>query len=93
MIKELFTNNDNRLSTTGTVQFLGFLVLAATLIYSVYMGRGDVTDLYLYFAAYCGGLTASKGVVSAYRHGQEVKADLAKQSVLDIGQLRPGGTQ
>lgn len=67
MIKELFTNADNRLSTTGTVQFLGFLVLAATLIYSVYMGRSDVTDLYLYFAAYCGGLTATKGAVMAYR--------------------------
>lgn len=73
MIKQLFTNNDDRLSTTGTVQFLGFLVLAATLIYSVYMARDDVTDLYLYFAAYCGGLTATKGAVMAYKHNRKTE--------------------
>lgn len=66
-ITQLITNNDNRLSTTATIQVLGFLVLAGTLIYSVALGNADTPDLYLYFAGYCGGLTATKGAVMAYR--------------------------
>ncbi len=74
MISQLFTNADGRLSTTGTVQILGFVVLAVVLVYSVYMQRPDITDLYLYFAGYCGGLTATKGAVTAYRNAQTVKS-------------------
>ncbi len=81
-IRQLITNSDNRLSTTATIQFLGFLVLAATLLYSVALGNHDTSDLYLYFAGYCGGLTASKGVVTAYqsrRHNQFDKANKANK--------------
>lgn len=74
-VKQLFTNSDNRLSTTATIQFLGFVVLAGTLIYSVALGNTDTPDLYLYFAGYCGGLTATKGAVMAYK---SVKSDHSK---------------
>ncbi|MBS9777173.1 MAG: DUF2644 domain-containing protein [Gammaproteobacteria bacterium] len=66
--KELITNQDGRLSTTSTIQILGFLVLAGTLLYSVYKGNSDTSTLYLYFAAYCGGSATSKGFVSAYKN-------------------------
>ncbi|VEH67123.1 Protein of uncharacterised function (DUF2644) [Rodentibacter pneumotropicus] len=43
---ELFTNNDGRASTTGFIQFFGFLVMAGVLVYSVYLDRAITTDLY-----------------------------------------------
>lgn len=64
---ELFTNSDGRASTTGFIQFFGFLVLAGVLVYSVYLGRDNATDLYLYFAFFCGGSAATKGAVMAYQ--------------------------
>lgn len=64
---ELFTNVDGRASTTGFIQFFGFLVLAGVLVYSVYLGRDNATDLYLYFAFFCGGSAATKGAVMAYQ--------------------------
>ncbi len=66
-MRELFTNSDNRLSTTATIQFFGFIVLAGTLLYSVFLDGRHTSDMYFYFAMYCGGLTATKGAVSAYR--------------------------
>ena len=66
-ILELVPNADGRLSTTATVQFCGFIVLAVTLLVSVALDRASATDLYAWFAAYCGGLTVSKGAVTAYR--------------------------
>lgn len=77
-MKELISNADGRLSTTATIQFAGFVVLALTLVYSVALGNTDTPDLYLYFAGYCGGLTATKGAVTAYRHRQDVKKQIAK---------------
>lgn len=52
---ELFTNSDGRASTTGFIQFFGFLVMAGVLIYAVYLDRSTVTDLFFYFAcsAFC----------------------------------------
>lgn len=64
---ELITNADGRLSTTGFIQFAGFVVLAVVLLWSVWLDRSATADLYAWFAAYCGGLTVSKGAVSAYR--------------------------
>ena len=32
---ELFTNNDGRASTTGFIQFFGFLIMAGVLIYAL----------------------------------------------------------
>ena len=43
---ELFTNNDGRASTTGFIQFFGFLVMAGVLIYAVYLDRSTVTDFF-----------------------------------------------
>ncbi|WP_308571067.1 DUF2644 domain-containing protein [uncultured Haemophilus sp.] len=63
---ELFTNNDGRASTTGFIQFFGFLVMAGVLIYAVYLDRSTVTDLFFYFACFCGGSAATKGAVMAY---------------------------
>lgn len=70
-MKQLITNRDGRLSTTAFVQFFGFIVLAATLIYSVYLDRDSTPELYWAFAAYCGGLTATKGAVMAYKHNRK----------------------
>lgn len=64
---DLITSQDGRLSTTGTIQFLGFVVLASTLLWSVWLDRAASTELYQWFALYCGGLTVSKGAVTAYR--------------------------
>ena len=66
-VLELVTNSDGRLSTTATVQLCGFAVLALVLLVSVILDRASATDLYGWFAVYCGGLTVSKGAVSAYR--------------------------
>ena len=63
---ELFTNNDGRASTTGFIQFFCFLVMAGVLIYAVYLDRSTVTDLFFYFACFCGGSAATKGAVMAY---------------------------
>lgn len=67
---ELFTNNDGRASTTGFIQFFGFLVMAGVLIYAVYLDRSSVTDLFFYFACFCGGSAATKGAVMAYQAKQ-----------------------
>nr|DAW76813.1 MAG TPA: Protein of unknown function (DUF2644) [Caudoviricetes sp.] len=64
---ELFTNTDGRASTTGFIQFFGFIILAGVLVYSVYLDREVSSDFYLYFALFCGGQVVSKGVVTAYK--------------------------
>lgn len=68
MIKflEFISNNDGRRSTTAFIQFTGFFVLAGVLVYAVFLDRA-VAELYAIFAAYCGGLVVSKGVVTAYK--------------------------
>lgn len=72
-IKELISNADGRLSTTATIQFLGFLVLAVILLISVLLARDSAEAFYNTFAIYCGGLTVSKGAVGAYKASQESK--------------------
>ncbi len=69
MIKELFTNQDGRLSTTGFIQFFGALLMAGILIYSVYLDRSYVPDLFMTFALFCGGGVATKGFATAIKKG------------------------
>ncbi|MGR6980827.1 DUF2644 domain-containing protein [Testudinibacter sp. P27/CKL/0425] len=66
-LSDLITNTDQRLSTTGTIQFLGFVAMTAILLYCVYLDRSYVPELFTTFALFCGGLVATKGAVSAYR--------------------------
>lgn len=66
-LSELFTNADGHMSTTASVQFLGFVVLAGGLIYALVVGLDIAESLYKCLAMYCGGLTASKGIVTAYK--------------------------
>lgn len=70
-MKQLITNADGRLSTTGTIQFFGFLAMTFVLAYSVYLDRHYVPELFTTFALFCGGLVASKGAVSAFKHRTE----------------------
>lgn len=73
--RELVTNADGRMSTTGFIQFGGFLVLAGVLVWSVWLDRSTTGELYAWFATYCGGLTVTKGAVTAYRATQGGKND------------------
>ncbi|WP_153448462.1 DUF2644 domain-containing protein [Vibrio algicola] len=66
-LKELFTNDDNRTSTTGTLHVLGFFVLSAVLLYSVYLDRSYVPELFTTLAIFSGGAVVTKGAVSAYK--------------------------
>lgn len=77
---ELFTNNDGRASTTGFIQFFGFLVMAGVLVYSVYLDRAITTDLYFYFACFCGGSAATKGAVAAFQSRERAKAETPAQA-------------
>lgn len=58
---ELFTNSDGRASTTGFIQFFGFLVMAGVLIYAVYLDRSTVTDLFFILLVFVGVLLQPKG--------------------------------
>ncbi|MFD1805573.1 DUF2644 domain-containing protein [Pasteurella oralis] len=70
--KELITNDNGRLSTTGTIQFGGALLMAIILIICVYLDRSYVPDLFAIFAIFCGGGIATKGFANAlHRRGQE----------------------
>lgn len=66
-MKQLITNSDGRLSTTGTIQFFGFIAMTGVLAYSVYLDRSYVPELFTTFALFCGGLVATKGAVTAYK--------------------------
>lgn len=70
---DLITNADGRLSTTGFIQFAGFLVLAGGLLWAIYQENHTAPELYAWFAMYCGGLTVSKGAVSVLRQNKEGK--------------------
>lgn len=80
---ELFTNADGRASTTGFIQFFGFLILAAVLVYSVYLDRAVSADFYLYFALFCGGQVVSKGVVTAYQSVRESRQASSQQGAMN----------
>ena len=60
-MKELITNNDGRLSTTAFIQFFGALLMAGVLVYTVWLDRSYVGELFTSFAIFCGGGAATKG--------------------------------
>ncbi|HDR1252710.1 DUF2644 domain-containing protein [Pasteurella multocida] len=64
-LSELITNHDGRLSTTGFIQFFGALLMAAILIFCVWLDRSYVPELFMTFAIFCGGGAATKGFASA----------------------------
>ena len=43
------------------------IILALVLLLAVALDRASASELYIAYAAYCGGLTVSKGAVTAYR--------------------------
>lgn len=65
---ELVTNADGRLSTTTSIQFFGAALMSLILVYSVFMDRSYVTELFAIFAFFCGGGVATKGAVSALQN-------------------------
>lgn len=72
-ILELITNQDGKLSTTATIQFIGAVVMCVVLLYSVYLNRSNVTDLFTVFAFYSAGGSATKGIVSVLSQNNQNK--------------------
>ncbi|PJG83782.1 DUF2644 domain-containing protein [Caviibacterium pharyngocola] len=70
-LKELISNHDGRLSTTGFIQFFGALLMAGVLTYSVYLDRPYVTELFNAFALFCGGGAATKGFANALNRSEK----------------------
>ncbi|NNI75898.1 DUF2644 domain-containing protein [Pasteurella multocida] len=64
-LKELITNDNGRLSTTGTIQFGGAVLMAMILVICVYLDRAYVPELFMTFAIFCGGGVATKGFANA----------------------------
>ncbi len=64
-LTELITNDNGRLSTTAFIQFLGAILMAIILAYSVYLDRANVAELFTVFALFCGGQVATKGFANA----------------------------
>ena len=69
-MKELISNVDGRLSTTATIQFFGFVACLAVMIYSVYMDKSYVPELFSTFLFACVGTAATKGAVSAFKRSR-----------------------
>ena len=69
-LNELITNTDGRLSTTGTIQFGGALLMAIILAICVYLDRSYVPELFMTFAIFCGGGVATKGFANAMERRQ-----------------------
>lgn len=66
-LKELVSNADGRLSTTSTIQFFGFVAATGVMLYSVYMDKPYVPELFSTFLFACVGTAATKGAVSAFK--------------------------
>ncbi|AWY03239.1 TPA: DUF2644 domain-containing protein [Pasteurella multocida] len=69
-LKELITNDNGRLSTTGTIQFGGAVLMAMILVICVYLDRAYVPELFMTFAIFCGGGVATKGFANAIERRQ-----------------------
>ncbi|MDP8173681.1 DUF2644 domain-containing protein [Pasteurella skyensis] len=67
-MKQLITNRDNRISSSKTIQALGFIVLSASLIYCIYLDRSCVPELFNSFALFCGSIAISKKASNAYMY-------------------------
>ncbi len=68
-VKELMTDSGDKLSSTKAIKWLGFFALLVVLLYSVYLNRDYVPELFSTFAFFCGGLTVTKGMADAYKEG------------------------
>jgi|LSQX01.1.fsa_nt_gb hypothetical protein len=66
-LAELVTNTDGRLSTTTSIQFFGAVLLSVVMLYSVFMDRSYVSELFAIFAFFCGGGAATKGAVTVMK--------------------------
>lgn len=82
-IKELITNADGRLSTTGTIQFFGFVACLGILLYCVYLDKNYVPELFSTFLWCCVGGTATKGAVSVFRSNRNNSNSRFKQEQFD----------
>ncbi|MFY1005768.1 DUF2644 domain-containing protein [Pasteurella multocida] len=69
-LKELITNDNGRLSTTGTIQFGGAVLMAMILVICVYLDRAYVPEPFMTFAIFCGGGVATKGFANAIERRQ-----------------------
>ncbi len=75
-MKDLITNDNGRLSTTGFLQFFGGILMAGILVYAVYLDRSYVGELYMTFGAFCAGGAATKGFAQAMQvRGAKVSND------------------
>jgi len=70
-LNELITNDNGRLSTTAFIQFFGALLMAGILVYSVYLDRSNVSEMFMTFAIFCAGGAATKGFANAINRGKE----------------------
>lgn len=68
---ELFTNADGRLSTTASIQFWGFIAATGVLLYSVYLDKPYVPEMFSTFLFACVGTAATKGVANALSRQKE----------------------
>ncbi|OOF50891.1 hypothetical protein BKK54_04115 [Rodentibacter genomosp. 1] len=68
---ELFTNADGRLSTTASIQFWGFIAATGVLLYSVYLDKPYVPEMFSTFLFACVGTAATKGVANALSRQRE----------------------
>ena len=68
---ELFTNADGRLSTTASIQFWGFVAATGVLLYSVYLDKPYVPEMFSTFLFACVGTAATKGVANALSQRRE----------------------
>lgn len=64
-LKELISNGDGKLSTTATIQFFGAILMAGILAYCVYLDRAYISELFVTFACFCAGGSATKGFAQA----------------------------
>ncbi|WP_439235158.1 DUF2644 domain-containing protein [Lonepinella koalarum] len=70
-VKELISNHDGRLSTTATIQFFGFVAAVGVMLYSVYMDKSYVPELFSTFLFACVGTAATKGVANALQRTED----------------------
>lgn len=67
-LSDLFTNPDGRLSTTGVIQFISWLVLSGILVHAYLADKAYISDWWFAYAGICVlGSPATKGVVSVLK--------------------------
>lgn len=67
-LSDLFTNTDGRLSTTGVIQFVSWLVLSGILVHAYLADKAYISDWWFAYAGICVlGSPATKGVVNVLK--------------------------